>query len=84
MSNINLDENSILATHAHTFHRFMLGMKWVCIHLAAVLSFLVLSFCTGAGWGVGLAAAIAVIAVGVYAMNHGLAHSTEGGSIPRS
>jgi hypothetical protein len=84
MSDINLDENSILATHAHTFHRFMLGMKWCCIHLAALLSFLVISFCTSAGWGVGVVAAIVVVAVGVYAMNHGLAHSTEDGSLPRS
>jgi Bacterial aa3 type cytochrome c oxidase subunit IV len=84
MSDINLDENSILATHAHTFHRFMLGVKWFCIHLAALLSFLVISFCTGAGWGLGIGAAVVVVAVGVYAMNHGLARSTENGSIPRS
>jgi len=84
MSDTNLDENSILATHAHSFHHFTLAVKWVCIHLAALLTFLVISFCTSAGWGLGLAAAIVVVAVGVYAMNHGLAHSTEDGSLPHS
>jgi len=84
MSDVDLTEAGQFQAHAHTFHSFMLAVKWFCIHLAAVLSFLVLTFCTGAGWGFGVLAALAVIAVGVYAMNHGLAHSTEAGSAPPS
>ena len=84
MSDMHLDEDSLLAAHARTFHSFTLGVKWFCIHLATLLTFLVISFCTTAGWGVGLVAAILVLAVAIYAMNHGLNHSTEGGSLPHS
>ena len=64
-------------THAESYHRFMLGLKWCAIHLAAMLTFLVLWFCTSAGFLAGLVGGLVVFAVGVYAMNHGLAHSTE-------
>jgi hypothetical protein len=84
MSDVDLSEEGQFQAHAHTFHSFMLGVKWFCIHLATLLAFLVITFCTGAGWGVGLLAAVVVLAVGIYAMNHGLAHSTEDGSSPRS
>lgn len=83
MSDVDLSEQGQFRAHAHTFHSFMLAVKWFCIHFAALLAFLMLTFCTGAGWGAGLFAAVVVVAVGVYAMNHGLAHSTEDGSAPR-
>jgi len=66
-----------LARHASTYHRFMLGVKWVAIHLAAMMVFLTLWFATPAGFWWGLISGLIVIGVGVYAMNHGLAHSTE-------
>jgi hypothetical protein len=82
MADTALDERSILEAHARTFHGFTLGVKWFCISLATLLAFLVIGFCTPAGWGDGLIAAIVVAAIGVYAMNHGLAHSTEDESLP--
>ena len=63
--------------HAQTYHHFMLGLKWLTIHLAAVITGLVLWFATPAGFLGGAAGAIVVLAIGIYAMNHGLAHSTE-------
>jgi hypothetical protein len=77
MADHALDNNAILAFHARTFHGFTLGVKWFCVHLATLLTLLVVSFCTPAGLGVGILAAIVVLAIGVYAMNHGLNHSTE-------
>ena len=64
--------------HATAYHRFMLGLKWCAIHLAALITFLTIWFCTSAGFWSGLLAGVVVFAVGVWAMNHGLAHSTEG------
>ena len=63
--------------HAQTYHRFMLGVKWAAVHMAALLVLLTLWFATPAGLGWGLIAGALVLAVGVWAMNHGLAHSTE-------
>lgn len=70
-------EGSDLAAHAMSYHRFMLGMKWIAIHLASVLIFLIVAFATGAGLILGLVAGALVFAAGAYAMSHGLAHSTE-------
>jgi len=63
--------------HAKTYHRFMLGVKWMAIHLAVVLAFLVVWLCTSAGLLSALIVAAIVMAACVYAMRHGLAHSTE-------
>lgn len=63
--------------HAMSYHRFMLGLKWTAIHLATVIFFLALWFCTPAGFLGALIAALVVFAVAVFAMTHGLAHSTE-------
>lgn len=67
-----------LMVHAHTYHRFMLAVKWFGIHFAALVVFLTLWFCTPAGFGWGLVAGLIILAVGVYAMNHGLNHTSEG------
>jgi uncharacterized membrane protein len=64
-------------THAQTFHRFMLGLKWVCIGLGSMITLLVMWFATAVGFFGALVAALIVFAVGAWAMNHGLAHSTE-------
>ncbi len=66
-----------IAAHASAYHGFMLGVKWMCIHLAAVLVLLVIAFCTSAGLLAGLIAGLIVLGGGVYAMTHGLSHSTE-------
>jgi hypothetical protein len=66
-----------LAAHATSYHHFMLGLKWVVVTLAAVLTFATLSFGTGAGLGWGVVAGLIVFAIGAFAMRHGLAHSTE-------
>ncbi len=66
-----------LMVHARNYHRFMLGVKWFSLHVTAIVVFLTLSFCTSAGLGWGLLAGLVVIGVGVYAMRHGLSHSSE-------
>jgi hypothetical protein len=71
------DPDPELVRHAVTYHRFMLGVKWVAIHFAAVLTFLILWFASPAGFIGGAVAGALVFGVGVYAMGHGLAHSSE-------
>ncbi len=62
---------------AVTYHRFMLGVKWVAIVLGSVILALAISFCTQAGIFAGLFAGVVVFAVGAWAMRAFLAHSTE-------
>lgn len=62
---------------AGSYHHFMLGVKWAAITVASILTFLILSFATTASVIGGLVAGGVVFAVGVYALRHGLAHSTE-------
>lgn len=66
-----------LSAHAMAYHRFMLGVKWVMVTLGSFLTFATLSFGTAAGpiWGVPVA--IVVFVIGIFAMRHGLNHSTE-------
>jgi len=77
MADVSTDPESILEAHGRTFHGFMLAVKWFCSSMATLMTFLVITFCTSAGWGVALLAAVVVAAIAIYAMNHGLAHSTE-------
>lgn len=65
------------ATHATSYHRFMLGVKWVSITLGSLIAGLTLWFATPAGFGGGFVVGVVIFGVGVWAMNHGLAHSTE-------
>jgi hypothetical protein len=68
----------VLSVHAGSYHHFMLGLKWVGIVLAAMIAFLTLWFCTPTGFLGALITAVIVLAIGIFAMNHGLAHSSEG------
>jgi hypothetical protein len=77
MATVANTQGGELARHAETYHRFMLGVKWVAIHLAALMVFLTLWFATPAGFAWGLIGGLLVVGVGVFAMSHGLAHSTE-------
>jgi uncharacterized membrane protein len=70
-----------LAVHAGSYHHFMLGVKWVAIVLAAMVAFLTLWFCTTTGFFGALITGLIILAVGIYAMNHGLAHSSEGETV---
>ncbi|MBV9511264.1 MAG: aa3-type cytochrome c oxidase subunit IV [Caulobacteraceae bacterium] len=72
---------AVQAMHAQTYHRFMLGVKWFAIHLAALGVFLVLWFATPAGFVWGVLAGLIVAGAGAYAMTHGLGHSSEGGGL---
>ncbi len=65
------------ATHATSYHRFMLGLKWVAITIGSLLVGLTLWFCTNAGFIAGAFCALVVFALGAVAMNNGLQHSTE-------
>ena len=81
MADLTFDQRALLIAHARTYHAFTLLVKWVCIALATAIAFLVASFCTPAGMGWGFALAIIVVVVGVYAMRHGLSHSSEEDSV---
>ncbi len=71
-----------LRRHATTYHRFTLAVKWVAIHLAVILGFLIVAFATPGGIFGGLVVAAVILAVGIYAMTHGLQHSTESDNPP--
>jgi aa3 type cytochrome c oxidase subunit IV len=81
MADVATDPESILEAHGRTFHGFTLGVKIFCACLATIMTFLIVGFCTPAGWGLGLIAAIIVAALAIYALTHGLAHSTEEASL---
>ena len=66
-----------LAVHAANYHRFMLGVKWFAIHFAALSAFLTLWFATSAGFLPALIVGVAIFAAGIFAMTHGMAHSSE-------
>jgi len=70
------------AVHAANYHRFMLGVKWFAILFAALEAFLTLWFATPAGFLTGLIVGAVILAAGVFAMTHGLAHSSESESAP--
>jgi hypothetical protein len=74
-------EESILRAHGRTFHGFTLGVKIFCLNLAVILTFLIIAFATQAGVITGIIAALFVVWAGVYALRHGLAHSTENDSL---
>jgi uncharacterized membrane protein YjgN (DUF898 family) len=81
MADAATDPESILEAHGRTFHGFTLGVKIFCAHIAVIMTFLVISFATPAGWGLGLVAAIIVAAIAIFALTHGLNHSTEESSL---
>jgi uncharacterized membrane protein len=72
---INTD-TAELSNHAANYHSFMLTLKWFGIHLAALMAFLMLWFCTSAGFFAGLFAGVVILAAGIFAMRHGGAHSS--------
>jgi membrane protein implicated in regulation of membrane protease activity len=63
--------------HARTYHGFTLAVKWFCIHLATLITLLVVWFATPAGFVGAVVTAAIVYAVAIWAMNRFLAHSTE-------
>jgi hypothetical protein len=70
-------QDADLPAHAAAYHHFMLGVKWFAIHLGALLAFFTLWLATSAGFLRALIAGVVIFAAGVFAMTHGLAHSTE-------
>ena len=72
-----IDRNAELLRHEASYHHFMLGLKWVLIHFASIIAFLTLWFATRAGFLGGLVVGVLIYAAGVYAMRHGLGHSSE-------
>ena len=81
MADVAIDRESILRAHGRTFHGFTLAVKSFCACLATIMTFLVVAFCTPVGWGVGLIAALIVGAVALFALTHGLNHSSEEDSL---
>jgi hypothetical protein len=70
-------ETAELQVHEANYHRFMLAVKWFAIHCAALVAFLTLWFATSAGFFWALIAGLVIVAAGVWAMTHGMAHSSE-------
>jgi len=81
MADAAVTQENILEAHGRTFHGFMLGVKIFCAHMAVIMTFLITAFATPAGWGVGLILAIIVAAAAIFALTHGLNHSTEEASL---
>jgi hypothetical protein len=48
-----------------SYHGFLLSLRYIALASIVVISFLVLTFCTTAGWGAGLFVAAIELAVGL-------------------
>ena len=77
-----IDSTAEIIRHANTYHRFMLGVKWAMITMASLISFLVVAFATNAGLLGGLVVGIVAFLIGVWAMRHGLNHSSDEEVVP--
>jgi uncharacterized membrane protein HdeD (DUF308 family) len=77
MATVPNTSDADLAVHEMSYHSFMLTVKWSAIHLAALIAFLALWFCTSAGFFAALVVGILAYVAGVFAMTHGLNHSSE-------
>jgi len=66
-----------LSVHEHTYHRFMLAVKWFVAHLAVLIVVLTLWFATPVGFWGALVTGLVLLGVVIFAMNHGLNHSSE-------
>jgi len=51
-----------------TFHDAMIATKWAILALAALITFLTMWFCTAAGFFSAFAAAVVILAVGIFAL----------------
>ena len=51
-----------------TFHDAMIATKWAIVALAALITFLTMWFCTAAGFFSAFAAAVVILAVGIFAL----------------
>ena len=71
-----------LLAHAASYHHFMLAVKWAIVVLAAFLTFSTVAFATAAGVLAGLFWGVVVFVLGVFALTHGLAHSSESDNPP--
>jgi hypothetical protein len=72
------ETHEAIVVHADSYHRFMLGLKWVVVYLATAIAWFTAWFATDAGFWGGLLTGAVVYAGGVFAMTRGgLAHSTE-------
>lgn len=72
-----LDRVAEFDAHATSYHRFSLLVKWTMLSAATLISFLVLTFASQAGVAGGLVTGAVVFIIGVYALRHGWAHSSE-------
>ncbi|HUO22146.1 MAG TPA: aa3-type cytochrome c oxidase subunit IV [Caulobacteraceae bacterium] len=57
-----------IQAHQASFHAFMLMAKWGSLHVATLLVFLVMWFCTSAGFIPALIAAVVVAVLGNLAL----------------
>jgi hypothetical protein len=55
-----------LEQQIRAYHGFMLGLRYIVLALIVSGSFLVLAFCTSAGWGVSAFVALVELIVGLY------------------
>ncbi|HEY5410265.1 MAG TPA: aa3-type cytochrome c oxidase subunit IV [Caulobacteraceae bacterium] len=78
---VSLGNSSEIAAHTAAYHSFALGVKWVIVVAAAMISFLGVWFAAGAGFFAGLIVGLIVFAAGTFALRHGWAHSSEESSL---
>jgi thiamine transporter ThiT len=63
-----------IAEQVSTFHLVMNITKWGALHIAALLVFLVLWFCTDAGFLTGLISGVVVMVLGIVFLRRGGGH----------
>lgn len=72
-----LSEAAEFEAHAATYHRITLVLKSAMIGAATIIASLIVTFVVGAGLVGGLIVGVVIAGVGVFALRHGWAHSSE-------
>ena len=77
---VAIETTTEVAAHAAAYHKFTLLVKFVMVTAASVIPFLAIWFALGDGFIPGLIVGLIIFGVGIYALRHGWAHSSEEGS----
>jgi hypothetical protein len=62
----HISNHQDVSQQLRTYHGFLLGLRYVVMHFIVIASFLILAFCTGAGFWGGAAAALVALLIGLY------------------
>jgi hypothetical protein len=75
------DTTTQVAVHAAGYHKFTLLVKFVMVIAGSLIPFLAIWFAVGDGFIPGLIVGLIIFGIGIYALRHGWAHSSEEGSL---